>query len=190
MFDSFFRSPMLIFNKGVWDFVCVRVCVLSNWYISKGRQWRKERKYYLQPHIGTDVCVWYSFLNLKYLNKVNIPGGRTVCAKPQKNERERDVLGIAVLPPSASITLILSPWKSREREDWRMVQPDKGGSSWCFCHKACRLFSKPCGDSAEQSLGEISISEGPGCSLVEEAETKRPLKSLFQDQAGADRGSE
>lgn len=46
-------------------------------------------------------------------------------AKPRINEREREVLGIANLPPSASVILILSPWRSCERKDWRICNLTK-----------------------------------------------------------------
>lgn len=127
-FDSFFRGLVLVLNKRVWA-LCMCVYFIQLIY-SQRMAMKKREEVYLQPHIRTDVCVQYSVRNLKYLNKfwkikVNIPGRRMRSAKPRINERESEVLGIANLPPSASVILILSPWRSCERKDWRICNLTK-----------------------------------------------------------------
>lgn len=194
-FDSFFRGLVLILNKRVWA-LCMCVYFIQLIYIQRMAM-KKREEVYLQPHIRTDVCVQYSVRNLKYLNKfwkikVNIPGRRMRSAKPRINEREREVLGIANLPPSASVILILSPWRSCERKDWRIcnltkkVHPDVSATRLVLYSES---FVEALQSPNQANLVRFLFQKDLSVVMWRKLRQRDHLKSLFQGQAGANRGS-
>lgn len=140
-----------------------------------------------------NVCVQHSLLSLKRPTKfwkveMSIPGRRMVCAKPWINGRECKVVGIASYPMQLSSWLWVceEAVKAKTRELCSLTKvghPD-------FPDTRLVLYSvslvEPVRSPKQANWVRCLLQKDLSGDDVEEAEAQRPLKSLFQDQAGAD----